>query len=42
MLAARILALKHPDIDRALEQAARKDRERYELSVDEAVAKCTA
>jgi len=42
MLAARILALKYPDIDRALEQAARKDRERYELSVDEAVAKCTA
>jgi 5-(carboxyamino)imidazole ribonucleotide mutase len=42
MLAARILALKYPDIDRALELAARKDRERYELSVDEAVAKVTA
>ena len=42
MLAARILALKYPEIDRALEQAAARDRERYELSVDEALAKVTA
>ena len=42
MLAARILALKYPKIDRALELAARKTREGYELSADEAVAKCTA
>jgi 5-(carboxyamino)imidazole ribonucleotide mutase len=42
MLAARILALKYPAIDRALEQAAARDRERYALSVDEALAKVTA
>uniref|UniRef100_A0A831XE80 N5-carboxyaminoimidazole ribonucleotide mutase n=1 Tax=Geobacter metallireducens TaxID=28232 RepID=A0A831XE80_GEOME len=39
MLAARILALKYPEIDKALEAAARKERERYELTADEALAK---
>ena len=39
MLAARILALKYPDIDRALEEAARRERERYDLTADEALAK---
>jgi len=39
MLAARILALKYPEIDRALEQAARRERERYDLTADEALAK---
>ena len=39
MLAARILALKYPEIDRALEAAARRERERYDLSADEALAK---
>ncbi len=42
MLAARILALKYPEIDRALEEAARRERERYDLSADEALAKLTA
>ncbi len=41
MLAARILALKYPEIDRALEQAARRERERYDLTADEALAKLT-
>ncbi len=39
MLAARILALKYPEIDKALEQAARRERERYDLTADEALAK---
>ena len=39
MLAARILALKYPEIDRALEQAAQRERERYETTADEALAK---
>lgn len=38
MLAARILALKYPQIDQALEAAARKERERYDRSADEALA----
>ena len=42
MLAARILALKSPEIDRALEQAARRERERYDLTADEALAKLNA
>lgn len=39
MLAARILALKYPEIDSALEQAAKRERERYDLTADEALAK---
>jgi 5-(carboxyamino)imidazole ribonucleotide mutase len=39
MLAARILALKYPEIDRALEKAAQKERQRYDLTADEALAK---
>jgi 5-(carboxyamino)imidazole ribonucleotide mutase len=42
MLAARILALKYPEIDRALEEAARRERERYDLTADEALAKLTS
>lgn len=42
MLAARILALKYPEIDRALAQSARKDRASYEINVEEALAKITA
>jgi len=42
MLAARILALKYPEIDKALEEAARKERERYDLTADEALAKLTS
>ena len=42
MLAARILALKFPAIDAALEAAAKKERARYELSADEALAKLNA
>jgi 5-(carboxyamino)imidazole ribonucleotide mutase len=42
MLAARILALKFPAIDTALEAAAKKERARYELSADEALAKLNA
>jgi len=38
----RILALKYPEIDRALEQAARRERERYDLTADEALAKLNA
>jgi 5-(carboxyamino)imidazole ribonucleotide mutase len=41
MLAARILALKYPEIDSALEAAARRERERYDLTADEALAKLT-
>ena len=39
MLAARILALVYPEIDAALEQAAIKERERYELTADQALEK---
>ncbi|HKB59787.1 MAG TPA: 5-(carboxyamino)imidazole ribonucleotide mutase [Gallionellaceae bacterium] len=38
MLAARILALKYPEIDGALEAAAQKERARYDKSADEALA----
>lgn len=38
MLAARILALKYPQIDVALEEAARKERARYDQSADDALA----
>lgn len=41
MLAARILALKYPEINEALEKAARKERARYEQNADEALAKLT-
>ena len=39
MLAARILALKYPEINAALEQAALRERARYERTADEALAK---
>lgn len=39
MLAARILALKFPHINAALETASKKERSRYELSAGEALAK---
>ena len=39
MLAARILALLDPSIDRALEQAAETERARYNQTADEALAK---
>lgn len=39
MLAARILALKYPEINQALEAAAMKERARYEQSADEALTK---
>lgn len=42
MLAARILALKYPEINQALENAASKERARYEQNADEALAKLTA
>jgi len=42
MLAARILALKYPEINKALEAAAKKERERYEQSADAALAKLSA
>jgi 5-(carboxyamino)imidazole ribonucleotide mutase len=42
MLAARILALKFPRINAALEAAAKKERSRYELSANEALAKLNA
>jgi len=42
MLAARILALKYPEIDQALEKAARKERTRYDQSADEALAGLSA
>ncbi len=38
MLAARILALKYPQIDKALEEAAKKERARYDQTADEALA----
>lgn len=39
MLAARILALKFPDINDALDIAAKKERLRYDQTADEALAK---
>ena len=42
MLAARILALKYPEIDQALATAANKERARYEQSADEALAGLSA
>ena len=41
MLAARILALKYPEIDQALIQAAERERARYDQTADEALAKLT-
>lgn len=41
MLAARILALKFPDINEALDIAAKKERLRYDQTADEALAKLT-
>jgi 5-(carboxyamino)imidazole ribonucleotide mutase len=38
MLAARILALKYPQIDAALEEAARRERTRYDQGADDALA----
>lgn len=42
MLAARILALKFPEINHALDTAAKKERARYDQTADEALAKLTA
>jgi 5-(carboxyamino)imidazole ribonucleotide mutase len=42
MLAARILALKFPEINDALDKAAKKERARYDQTADEALAKLTA
>lgn len=42
MLAARILALKFPEINAALEVAAKKERARYEQTADEALSKLSA
>jgi 5-(carboxyamino)imidazole ribonucleotide mutase len=42
MLAARILALKYPEINQALEDAAKTERARYEQTADEALARFTA
>ncbi len=39
MLAARILALKYPEIDQALIKAAERERARYDQTADEALAK---
>lgn len=39
MLAARILALKYPDINLALDRAAQQERVRYDQTADEALAK---
>lgn len=41
MLAARILALKYPEINDALDEAAKKERMRYEKAANEALAKLT-
>ncbi len=41
MLAARILALKYPEIDQALIKAAERERMRYDQTADEALAKLT-
>ena len=42
MLAARILALKYPEFDKALKKAARKERSSYEQTADEALGKLSA
>jgi 5-(carboxyamino)imidazole ribonucleotide mutase len=42
MMAARILALKYPEIDRALEQAAKRERELYDLTAEEVLARVAA
>jgi 5-(carboxyamino)imidazole ribonucleotide mutase len=42
MLAARILALKFPEINLALEAAANRERARYDQTADEALAKLSA
>lgn len=39
LLAARILALKYPEINEALETAAKQERARYDQNADEALAK---
>jgi 5-(carboxyamino)imidazole ribonucleotide mutase len=39
MLAARILALKFPEINDALEVAAKKERARYDQTADQALEK---
>jgi 5-(carboxyamino)imidazole ribonucleotide mutase len=41
MLAARILALKFPEINHALDVAAKNERARYDQTADEALAKLT-
>lgn len=41
MLAARILALKFPEINDALEMVAKKERARYDQTADEALARLT-
>ncbi len=38
IMAARILALKYPDIDNALQQLAESERKRYDQTADEALA----
>jgi 5-(carboxyamino)imidazole ribonucleotide mutase len=38
IMAARILALKYPQIDQALEQLAEKERQRYDQTADQALA----
>ncbi len=38
VMAARILALKYPAVDQALEQMAKRERQRYDLTADEALA----
>ena len=42
MLAARILALKYPEINAALDEAAKQERMRYEKTASEALAQLTA
>lgn len=42
MLAARILALKYPEINQALEEAAKLERARYDETADQALAKLGA
>ncbi len=41
IMAARILALKYPEIDQALEQMALTERKRYDQTADEALAAAT-
>ncbi len=42
MLAARILALKYPEINKALDEAALRERARYEQNADDALARLAA